>query len=225
MDNFSITEPENSSSTSIVTSSIGSFFTPSISLYTTLGREIDNSKPSRRIFSIRTPICNSPRPDTSNASPLAVSATFIATLLSHSFTSLSRITRLCTFLPSLPASGLSFMPNVTVIVGGSIGCEGIGSTTLESAIVSATVALLIPAIDTISPASAKSIACCFSPLNAIILLTLNVSITSPPLPKAFKFCPVFRVPLSTLPVNILPKKLSPLNVVASILKCSERCKT
>ena len=81
------------------------------------------------MFSIRTPICNSPLPETSKASPPGVSTILIATLLSHSFNNRSLITLLCTFLPSLPAKGLSLMPKVTVMVGGSIGCAEIGSST------------------------------------------------------------------------------------------------
>ena len=125
-------------------------------------------------------------------------------------------------MPSLPAKGLSLIPNVTVIVGGSIGCAGIGSSTDWSAIVSATVALLIPARDTISPASAVSIACCFNPLNAKILFTRKFSMSSLLMLIAFKFCPVLSVPDSIRPVRTLPRKLSPPSVVASILNGSLR---
>ena len=61
---FSITEPTNSSGTSIVRSSIGSHFTPLISLYITVGRDTKSSNPSLLIFSIRIDRCSSPRPDT-----------------------------------------------------------------------------------------------------------------------------------------------------------------
>ncbi|MNE36848.1 hypothetical protein D3C80_1306780 [compost metagenome] len=65
-DSFSMTMPENSSSTSTMTSSIGSIFSPFGPVWkTTRGREIETSKPSRRMFSIRTPSCSSPRPATS----------------------------------------------------------------------------------------------------------------------------------------------------------------
>ena len=59
---FSITAPEYSSSTSMVASSMGSIVSPSISFMITCGREIESSKPSRRMFSISTPIWSSPRP-------------------------------------------------------------------------------------------------------------------------------------------------------------------
>ena len=163
----------------MVTSSIGSRRWPSSSRIKTWGREIDNSNPSRRIFSIKTPICNSPRPATSNASPPGVSVILMATLLSASFIKRSRITRDCTFLPSRPASGLSFMPNVTVIVGGSIGCASSGSSTANAQSVSETVALLIPAMVTMSPGVASSISCCAKPRNARILVTRNCSIFCP----------------------------------------------
>jgi hypothetical protein len=101
---FSITAPVYSSSTSMVTSSIGSC-RPVLSRKITCGREIDSSNPSRRMFSISTPICNSPRPATSKASPPGVSVTLIATFSSASFISRSRITRLCTFDPSRPPAG------------------------------------------------------------------------------------------------------------------------
>ena len=48
------------------------------------------------------------------------------------------------------------MPKVTLIVGGSIGCAGSAASTARSAMVSATVALAMPARLTMSPASASS---------------------------------------------------------------------
>ncbi len=50
-------------------------FTPSISRKITFGRETASSKPLRRIFSISTDRCSSPRPDTRNASASSVSST------------------------------------------------------------------------------------------------------------------------------------------------------
>ena len=66
-DSFSMTMPVNSSSTSITTSSIGSSRSPvSGSVWkTTRGRLMETSKPSRRMLSISTPSCSSPRPATS----------------------------------------------------------------------------------------------------------------------------------------------------------------
>ena len=57
--------------------------------YSTRGRLMDNSKPSRLIVSIKTPICSSPRPPTSYASRASLCFTVIATFLSASFISRS----------------------------------------------------------------------------------------------------------------------------------------
>ena len=64
------------------------------------------------MVSIRMPSCNSPRPATSKASFSVDSLIRSATLPSASRSSRSRITRLCTLSPSLPASGESLMRNV-----------------------------------------------------------------------------------------------------------------
>jgi len=105
----------------------------------TRGREIDNSKPSRRIVSISTPSCNSPRPATSNASFSLLSLTRIATLPSASRNRRSPIMRDVTLVPSRPASGLSLTENVIASVGGSIGSAASGIVTSGAQIVSATV--------------------------------------------------------------------------------------
>ena len=63
-----------------------------------------------------------------------------ATLPSASRSSRSRMTRLCTLSPSVPASGESLMRNVMVSVGGSIGCAGSGSVTSGAHSVCETVA-------------------------------------------------------------------------------------
>ncbi len=168
------------------------------------------------MFSISTPICSSPRPATSNASPPGVSVTRIATFNSASFISRSRITRLWTLDPSRPASGLSLIPNVTEIVGGSIGCAGSGFSTASAAIVSDTVALLMPASETMSPATASSIWLCPRPRKARILLTRNCSIFWPTREIACTVAPVPMRPLSTRPVRIRPRNGSAPSVVASI---------
>ena len=165
---------------------------------------MESSKPSLRMFSIKTPICNSPRPATSNASPLGVSVTLIATLVSASLSNRSLIIRDWTFFPSLPAIGLSLIPNVTEIVGGSMGCAGIAFVISTSHKVSETVALDIPAIVTMSPASAEAMACCANPLNAKIFETLKFSTLSPFRAIALIISPDFIVPDSTLPVKIRP---------------------
>ena len=88
---------------------------------TTRGRRIDSSKPSRRMVSISTPSCSSPRPATSKASLPSVSrdpdgdvALGLAqqAVADHAAVTLS---------PSRPASGLSLTEKVMAMVGGSIG--------------------------------------------------------------------------------------------------------
>ena len=56
-----------------------------------------------------------------------------ATLPSASRSRRSRMTRLCTLSPSVPASGESLMRKVMASVGGSIGCAGSGSVDLGRA--------------------------------------------------------------------------------------------
>ena len=58
----------NDSGTSSTSSSRGSMRLPSSSFVMTSGLEIESSKPSRRIISMRTASCSSPRPNTLNAS-------------------------------------------------------------------------------------------------------------------------------------------------------------
>ena len=127
------------------------------------------------------------------------------------------MTRLCTFLPSLPASGLSLMPKVTLMVGGSIGCEGRASITSGWHSVSATVALAMPAIVTMSPASATSIGVWVRPRNAMIFADAELLRSrSPSRESAFSVSPALAVPASTRPVSRRPRKASAPSVVASI---------
>ena len=108
------------------------------------------------------------------------------------------------------------MPNMTEMVGGSIGCAGIASFTEVSASVSATVALVIPAMVTMSPATASSIGCWDRPRNARILVQRKFSIFLPSRDSACRESPVFRVPASTRPVRIRPMNGSADSVVASM---------
>ncbi len=102
---FSIIPPWWASSTSMVTISNGSCFSPSASLRITSGLDTPNSKPSRRMFSINTDKCSSPRPETLNLSGSPVSSTRNATLCCSSFSKRSRICREVKNLPSFPAKG------------------------------------------------------------------------------------------------------------------------
>src|SRR5699024_7894795 len=69
----------------------------------TRGREICNSNPSRRIFSINIDKCNSPRPDTTHASGESVGSTRRLTSVSSCVFSLSSILAEVIYFPSLPA--------------------------------------------------------------------------------------------------------------------------
>ena len=86
-----------------------------------------------------------------------------ATLPSASRSSRSRITRLCTLSPSVPASGESLIRKVIARVGGSIGCAGRGCVTSGAQMVCDTVASGRPAIATMSPADASSTAGALEP--------------------------------------------------------------
>ncbi len=154
---FSTTVPECSSSTSITTVSYGSRRLPSSSSRnSTRGRLMPSSKPSRRMVSISTPSCNSPRPATSKLSLSSLSVTRMATFDSASRSSRSRIMRLVTLVPSRPASGLSLTAKRIDRVGGSIGWACSGSVTEGTAMVLDTVVVVRPAIETMSPALTSS---------------------------------------------------------------------
>ena len=144
---------EKLSSTSITTSSTGSNLIFFSVLNNTFGLETDNSKPSLRIVSIKTPNCNSPLPPISKASLFSFSLKVIATFVSASAKSLSLILLEVTFLPSCPAKGELLTVMVIDIVGGSIGDDFMGLETKLSQIVSETEALVKPAIQAISPAT------------------------------------------------------------------------
>ena len=131
------------------------------------------------------PNCNSPRPETSKLSLLALCVTRRAMFVSASRNNLSPITRDVNFLPDLPANGDVFTKNVMVKVGGSIGNAGIGSVTDGSHNVSATVALEKPATTTMSPADAESRDTLFTPWCSIIFVIFAVSTNSPAILIAF----------------------------------------
>ena len=161
-----------------MTSSIGSRRVPSSAfLYKTRGRETVISKPSRRIVSINTPSCNSPRPPISKASRFALSVKVIATLVSASANKRSRITVEVTFLPSRPARGESFTVMLTDMVGGSIGVERNGSVTAGTQMVSDTELFVRPAIQTMSPAVTLSTGTRAVPSNRSNFVNRPVSTT------------------------------------------------
>ena len=135
--------------------SYGSHFTPSISLITTCGRDTWNSKPSRRMVSIRIDKCSSPRPATLNISALSVGSTRNAMSVSISLYNLSANLRLVTGSPSLPAKGELFTLLNISKVGSSIFKKGSASRCSGSQIVSPTLISPNPAIATISPTDAS----------------------------------------------------------------------
>ena len=81
--------------------------------------------------------------------------------------------------PSLPAIGLLFIPIEIYIIGGSIGTDGITTFLFYSFKVLVTIALLNPAIYTISPATALFISIYIIPYLLNILNTLDYSTTLP----------------------------------------------
>ena len=89
------------------------------------------------------------------------------------------MTRLVTLSPSVPASGESLTRNCMVTVGGSIGWAGSGPSTLGSQKVSATVPLTMPAMATMSPASASSTGMRSRPRKPSTLETRPCSIIAP----------------------------------------------
>ena len=116
--------PLTFSGKSIVSSSTGSHFTPSISLIITCGCPICSSYPSRRIVSISTERCSTPRPYTTNLSALSVASTRRAKFFSNSRSKRSLMWREVTNLPSLPKKGESLIVKSILIVGSSIAIVG-----------------------------------------------------------------------------------------------------
>ena len=195
---------EYSSSTSMVTSSMGSKRVPFSTRISTRGRDTFISKPSRRMVSMSTPSCNSPRPPISKASLPALSSKVMATFVSASASRRSRMTVEVTFLPSLPANGLSFTVMVTDIVGGSTGVEASAVSTLGSQIVSATDALVRPAMQIRSPACTASTATRSVPSKRRSLVSRPLSTCAPARLIALTAALTFAVPCTTRPVRQRP---------------------
>ena len=153
--------PINSLPTSICNSSIGSFSTPSSVIVTTCGRPTSNSKPSRRMVSIKTLKCNSPRPEI--VKPIPFSSTRSATLVSSSRFNRSPICLDVVNSPSRPFIGLVFGPRYILRVGASMSIVGSASGCSLSAIVSPICASATPTSATMSPAKASSSSSRFKP--------------------------------------------------------------
>ena len=150
---------ENSSGTLIFSSSTGSHFTPSISLYITCGCPTCSSYPSRLIVSMSTDRCSTPLPLTTHLSVLSPNGS----TLSAKFFSVSRARRslMCldvTYLPSLPKKGESLMVNSIDIVGSSTEIVGSASGSSASQIVSPISKFDRPITAQISPDVTSSVA-------------------------------------------------------------------
>ena len=146
-----------------MTFSKGSHFTPSTSLKITSGRDTPISKPSRRMFSMSTDKCSSPRPETLNRSGLSVGSTRRATLWISSFSRRSLMLREVTYLPSRPANGELLTWNVMLTVGSSTESNGNASTHCGSHSVSEMPKPSMPVTQMMSPASASGTSTRFKP--------------------------------------------------------------
>ena len=157
------------------------------------------------MVSINTPNCNSPRPPISKESLPPLSANVIATLVSASAKSLSRMTVDVTFLPSRPAKGESFTMIVTDMVGGSIGVASNGVVTSGEQIVSATDVLAKPAMQMMSPARTLSTGIRDAPSNLRSLVKRPVSITLPSRFKPRTLSLTEALPCATRPTRQRPR--------------------
>src|SRR2546422_1926 len=178
---FSITTPTYPSGQSIISSSYGSSrspFGPSRGMIR--GRLTWNSYPSRRMVSISTPRCSSPRPDTVNVCGSAVSSTRRATFRSSSRNSRSRSWRPVTYFPSRPAKGESFTLTSTEIVGSSTAIPASRSRWSGAVTVLPISTPASPATATISPAAASSSSTRSSPSKPNSLTTRACSYGASP---------------------------------------------
>ena len=168
------------------------------------GRPAISSKPSRRIISISTASCNSPRPSTLKVSGDPVSSTRIDTFVCSSLSSRSRRLRLVTNCPSRPANGELFTENWIAIVGSSITIGGSGDGFSSPVIVSPIVSPLTPATAIMSPVVVSSISVRFKPLklNSFVIFT---ACSVPSSLAMFTVSPFFSVPLNTRAIPSRPR--------------------
>ena len=210
VDTNSMILPEHSSGVLTVSISTGSHLMPSISLMITCGCPTCNSYPSRRIVSMSTLRCSTPRPKTRQLLSSAPFSTRSARFFSNSLLRRSCICRLVTNLPSCPKNGLSLMQKVMDIVGSSMAIGSNASGSLKSQIVSPISNPSIPIIAHISPLRTTSVLMCPIPekvCNSLILVL--ISIFSPfavsPLALAnITCCPSLNSPRCTRPIAIRP---------------------
>ena len=120
--------------------------------------------------------CNSPRPETRKISASSVSSTRKATFTNNSLVKRSRIWRLVTNLPSVPANGDVFTIKSMVNVGSSTPKCGKPFGFSRSQMVKPIPISSKPEIITISPASASSTGTRSRPLKPSTWLILPVAI-------------------------------------------------
>mmetsp|Transcript_21274 Transcript_21274/g.42181 ORF Transcript_21274/g.42181 Transcript_21274/m.42181 type:complete len:415 (+) Transcript_21274:337-1581(+) len=221
----SITAPEYSWSTSMVTSSTGSSSCPVTLSFTVRirGGLTQISYFSRRISSMRIPSCSSPRACTSNWSEsVRLCFRMMVTLFSTSFCSRALICELFKKVPPPPAfplRGPSLAPKDMQMVGGVTGTVGRGSITEASAMVSdtPTASAGTPASITTSPACAKDTSSRSVPLRMTKMLVMGIRISeffAAAEPSSwssnvrlitFTFCPTATLPLTIFPVTRRPR--------------------
>ncbi len=200
---------------SIVIRSYGSWISPPTSRSRTSGRDAVSSKPSRRICSIRTASWSSPRPRTSNASLDSAGRTSIDTLPSTSFSSRALICRLVTNLPSRPASGEVFTPNVIRRVGASTSSRGNGRGSAGSVRVSPIVTSGRPATLTMSPGPAASMSTRSMPCAVCRLVTVPLRVIvrpgsmAPAVSSGASRTTTIRWPVRISPFQIRPTAMRP----------------
>ncbi len=201
---FSMTTPVYSSGTSMVTCSTGSMRTPSTVLVTISGRPTLSSKPSRRIISIRTPSCISPRPSTLKLSGESVSSTRMETLVSSSRSRRSRRLRLVTSEPSLPQKGELLTENCMAIVGSSMTISGSGAGFSRLVMVSPMVMPSTPAMATMSPISVVEVSVRLRPAK-VNSLVMRVFCSERSRREMATSSPTFSVPWKTRAIAMRPK--------------------
>mmetsp|Transcript_37956 Transcript_37956/g.112374 ORF Transcript_37956/g.112374 Transcript_37956/m.112374 type:complete len:248 (+) Transcript_37956:730-1473(+) len=191
----------------------------------TCGGEISNSKPSRRMFSIRMPRCSAPRPDTTNASAVSPGSTRSARLRSSSRSRRSLMLRDVTNLPSLPANGdvLTLKTIDTVGPSTSIVSSGIGVS--RSQMVSPIAMSEMPVIAAMSPACTSSTGTFAKLLYTYSSLTFAVRTWSGVRLLTIETAWPFRiVPDTTRPIAMRPRCLSK-SMLADIICSGESGRT
>ena len=205
--NTSMAFPAYSLGTSTVASSIGSSLRPSASfLMMTRGRPTWNSKPSRRMVSMSTERCSTPRPATSMPLLSSSSAMRMEMLLSASRRRRSFSWRAPTISPSRPTSGLLDASKTTAMVGSSISMGSRRTGVSRLVTMSPMSASSTPTTATMSPACTSS--CSFLPSSSNVNTCLMVVLYRVPsflMTSAGSF--LWMVPENRRPTPMRPTKL------------------